>query len=487
MFMEHQIDDTISGLTTALESKVYSVRNNDPHTFYLCISNGLDPRAWKQLGRFLHKNMHVKYFCLFSCHLKGKSMVGLCTGLEHNESIGEFEISGCQLQNIELRSLAPFIRKNPSLHTLNIEGCLRAPAGGMDLLSSALMGRTQSLENVSLDSNFMGNEQSKDTFDTLIIALNNNRELARCSLMSNLIGKSGCKSLARLLKNPDSKLKSLILRHNCIDDECAGIIAESLTGNTVLNNIDFDRNQIKDKGLMKFLDVISKTPCAPIQLTTRWKYPNSSERSATTTIKINQPLHYILLELSANPHFCWASDISNVKLLARNVRSTLSRYLDCSETPFFYGMQEGDVIEAIHNNEEVYATQTVSNANRGGHSCIRDTIASNHTLSSLGYETAMHGNFIHGSLLREFLEANKKTDKRLTIRVKIFRRHIQDNIILDDFCEMDAVMHRVLAWILHGLGDTDDERTFLTVPPSHIVRLEAIYRILRGMPMLCGF
>jgi len=310
-------------------------------------------------------------------------MVDLCTGLEDNKSISEFEISECSLKNAEIESLAPFIRKNPSLHTLNIEGCFGASLGAsgfdLNLLSSALMSRTQSIENVSLDGNFMGGEGTKDAFDTLITALNKNTELTRLSLMCNRIGKEGCISLGRLLKDPNSKLKSLILRHNYIDDECAAILAESLSNNTSLFNIDLDRNErVSAEGLMKFVHLIS----------------------------------------------------------------------------------------------------------RNGSIC--DTVESNHTISSIGYETALRRNFIQGNLLREFLEANKRTDKRSTARVKVFRCHIQYKLSLEDVLECDAVMHRVLAWIGHALSESDKaERTFLTQAPPTAVRLGAIYHILRAMPILC--
>ena len=114
--MDHQPDDdaNVAGLAPKLESRVFSIKDNDPKTNHLYIGSGLDPRAWKQLGRWLHKNTHVKYVCLNACHLKGKSMADLCTGLEHNESISEFEISDCCLKNEEIQSLSPFIRNNPS-------------------------------------------------------------------------------------------------------------------------------------------------------------------------------------------------------------------------------------------------------------------------------------------------------------------------------------------------------------------------------------
>jgi len=111
--MEPDPDDaTICGITPALESRVFCIRNNDPNMNHLYIGSGLDPRAWKQLGHRLHTNMHVTFVCLLSCHLKGKSMADICIGLQHNQSIEEFEIGDNVLRNAELECHGPFIRNN---------------------------------------------------------------------------------------------------------------------------------------------------------------------------------------------------------------------------------------------------------------------------------------------------------------------------------------------------------------------------------------
>jgi len=128
------------------------------------------------------------------------------------------------------------------------------------MLSSALKSRTHSIENLSLNGNWLGNREVSENFDTFIDVLNKNSGLKMLSLMAIVLGMNKCSSLARLLKNLHSKLKSLILQHNCIGDTCASILAGGLTDNRMLTNMDLDRNkQITAKGLMGFLQLIRKT------------------------------------------------------------------------------------------------------------------------------------------------------------------------------------------------------------------------------------
>ena len=491
--MEHQPDSvTPTGFTSALENKVFCVRKNDPRTCSLCVGSELEPRAWKQLGRFLCKNTHVMHVCLYACHLKEDSMAALCAGLARNAYINEFEISDCPLKDADVRSLAPFLRENPSLHTINIEGCLRrsqGAQGAVELLSEALAHRgtcVGSIENLSLDDNFVGVHHM---FDALIAALNKNRELRRFSLVGNAIGKSGCQSLARLLKNPASQLKSLVLRHNCIDDEGAAVLAAALTRNTTLSNLDLDRNRVKARGLMAFLDVISRTPSIPIRITARWKCLSGATRSVLAQLRIDRPLREVLPQLRADPWFPWTEDTAHVWLVTQNGRD-----LDSDATPFFYALEEGDLLDVSHRELDIVRRGSPASADppapsapgEGHVAALRATVASNHALASLGHETTL-AHFVHGRLLREFLWANRGGDPRAATRVKVLRRHVQDGLRVDDFAGLDAsLLPRVLAWLGRGPdAAADEERTFLTVPPSSTARLAAIYRLVRGMPELC--
>jgi len=518
----------IIGLATSYENQVFLIRRNDPTLNHFFIGSCVDPRAWKQLGKWLQHNTHVSWFCIGKTYIKGKQMADLCDGLQHNTSIGELTLSdlGRKLRKEEVNYLSPFIRDNPNLHTLNLDGCLGACS--VELFATALMTRERSLECISLDGNSMGGgptsiaaarteaatttrieagenenedgdgestttEEKKDTFDILVTALCKHTDLHRLSLMGNQIGVKGCEALSKLLKNPDSSLTSLVLRHNYIDDKCCGILADALSSNTELNNIDLDRNdRMSPKGVMKLLNLICRVPGTTINIIVHWDCPALStedmpvEMTAVLKIKLNEPLHTLGSQLYANPQWAFSEeDIPNVKLMKERTK------LHWDETPFFYNMKDGDSIDVIIEADNTYALPNILDIKKkcveiseGGISC---TASSNHTLSSVGYECALKRNFIQGILLRECLEANKQQDKNSASRIKIFRVHVQYALSIGEFVEMNNLGPRVLAWISNALNENDDERTILSIPPPPVMRLDANYRILRGMPMLCGY
>lgn len=506
--------EKIAGLAPELESRALSVRRDDASTSTtLYVGSGLERRAWRQLGRWTGRSTRVRCVVLSACHLRGGSMADFADGLSANGHVEEFELNDVRLRGGGLTRLVPFLRDNRALRTLSIDYCLNGSRGSVELLTAALRGRAASLRNLSLDGNALGvvAESAAGTFDDFVNALMHNSELTRFSLMRNGIGRGGCVSLGRMLVNPKSKLRSLVLRHNCIDDECAVILAESLRGNGTLNNIDLDRNDlVGTRGLMAFLALLSGgTPAGKICLVVRWRCPDSRDLIMRTavTVKLNDPLREVL-RLIRQGQGEWdperMHDLSRI-YLALDGTTRLER-LDCKETPFYYNMKDGDLIDIKRDSLGLYSAgddngeargesravddappTTASSSPASGEMTIRDTIAANHTLSSLGYETALRRNVAQGALLREFLEANRAADVRSTLRIKVFRCHVEQSLSLDGFAEMDSVMHRVIPWVGSALSEADEGRTYLSVPPAQSVRFQAIYHLLRAMPMLCGY
>ena len=476
----------VIGLAPCYEKKIFRIRDNDPNMNHLYLGSCISEKACKQLGKWLESNTHVLNFCIGKAFLKGESMRALCAGLRHNKSIRGLEFGDNTIKKDEMESLAPFIVMNPSLHTLSIEGCLGKC--GVELLSTALASRTHSVENVSLDGNSMGGGESKErgTFDSLIMALGKHTQLCHLSLMGNQIGEQACCALATLFKDPASNLKSLILRHNYIDDRCAGILADGLANNTHLNNLDLDRNErMTPKGLMKLLNCVCKIPCSTIHLNVSWVCPRTDVRkSACLQIKLNEPLHRLGIQLYSNPRWGYTvEDMPKVKIVKERCK------LVWRETPFYYNMRNGDSLRIILEADGIYAPPNLLDMSGGmciSQGSIQDTAtSSNHTLTCLGYETALKRAFIHGPLLRECLEVNKRQDKSSVARVKMFRVHVQYSLNYIQFVDMETgLMPRVLAWIEKAQSGHDEERTYFAPPPPDIMRFNSRYQLIRGMPQL---
>ena len=461
----------VLGLAPCYEKKIFRIRDNDPTMNHLFIGTCISEKACKQLGKWLGSNTHMLYFCIGKAYMKSKSMKELCAGLRHNKSIRELEIGDNTIKKEEMLSLAPFIVLNPSLHTLSIEGCLGKCA--VELLSTALASRTHSVENVSLDGNSMGGGESKEkgTFDTFIMALSKNTQLRRLSLMGNQVGEQACWALATLIKDPESNLKSLILRHNYIDDRCAAILADALSNNTQLNNLDLDRNErMTPKGLMKLLNCVCKIPSSIINLNVSWVCPRTDVvKSARLKIKLNEPLHRLGVQLYSDPRWGYTvEDMPKVKIVKERCK------LAWREIPFYYNMRDGDSLRIILEADGIYAPPNLLDMSGGqciSQGSLQDTAtSSNHTLTCLGYETALKRAFIHGPLLRECLDLNKRQDKSSAARIKMFRVHVQYNLNYLQFVDMDTrLMPRVLAWMERALGVNDNDRTYFAPPPPDLM------------------
>ena len=132
--------------------------------------------------------------------------------------------------------LAPFIEHNSNLTTLEVvmsESLV--PRQELSSLSSIFRqcGTSSSLTKLDFICTHMGDEAAAD----LISSLNNLPHLQELNLNNNAVGMRGCQSLAVLLRNSESKLKSLNLTSNNIGDAEVAVLASALYGNNALTTL----------------------------------------------------------------------------------------------------------------------------------------------------------------------------------------------------------------------------------------------------------
>ena len=82
------------------------------------------------------------------------------------------------------------------------------------------------------------NEAGAALFDSLY----DHHNLLSLALIDSPIGKRGCESLARLIRSPASKLRDLVLYNIGLDDGCVAVLANAISMNTTLRELNFSSN-----------------------------------------------------------------------------------------------------------------------------------------------------------------------------------------------------------------------------------------------------
>ncbi len=162
----------------------------------------------------------------------------LCAGIACNETIEELQLvfdvdGGGRLD--AFRFLAPFLRNNPSLHSILIINCHPQSVGfegpfatKLGSLSSALTGRKHSrLKKFSIEWNpSPSDEEMEVLFESLRSEHNNLKELTFNNITLQRMGST---ALGNLLKTTSSKVRTLDLEHSHISSDSTAILCNAMT------------------------------------------------------------------------------------------------------------------------------------------------------------------------------------------------------------------------------------------------------------------
>ena len=204
---------------------------------------------------------------LYKVGFSNESMQIIVNGLRGNTKLvklslsGNMEMSGCESivrlfqdpgcnitsldiniggrgTNNETSTIANGLRSNSTkLERLSLSGS-RIEMSGCESIVTLLQDPSCNINSLDL-----GNCGLKNDLATIIVSsLIGNAKMAKLGLSHNEIGRSGCESIATLLKDTNSNIDYINLSHNKIDDECATILAQSLVGNNKLKHLDLALN-----------------------------------------------------------------------------------------------------------------------------------------------------------------------------------------------------------------------------------------------------
>ena len=132
----------------------------------------------------------------------------------------------------------------------------------MHQISSALRGCSNSLKVIKFERNRMGGERLVEITEALAV----HPQLEQLQLPSMNIGRNGCAAIAFLLSHAATKLHTLDLRNNSINNEGVDALVGALT-NSNLHILDLAWNQtITARGYRRIAILLENRNCSLVQL-----------------------------------------------------------------------------------------------------------------------------------------------------------------------------------------------------------------------------
>ena len=180
---------------------------------------GVEDMGW--LGYFIGRHMHlnglyIKDFDPMWGDVASDALVPFLEGVSRNTSIKKFWLLDTDLLNGRVfTALGSFFTSNQRLDTIKLHNC-DFGADGCRLFTLALGNSiNKTLQHMVLESNGIAEEGLVD----IITALSMYPQLKALSLSGNHLSTNGCIALATLLQHSTTKLQSLRLVNNEINDE----------------------------------------------------------------------------------------------------------------------------------------------------------------------------------------------------------------------------------------------------------------------------
>jgi len=203
--------------------------------------------GWRLLGQFIGNNDQLQRLDFSGVNLTEKITALLSKGMQRNRSVVNVIFTDTRLDVGGIRGLVPFFTALEEVaHLAFMENTMIKDKGlqeiGLALASSPV--RSMGLSSCDIERVTINDGQFPKHLRNLV-------------LCNNKINSVGCLALAKLLQKEDSTLKSLYLSENCIDDEGAAILANSLRTNTSLLTLDLLDNVISEEGHVSFFSLVN--------------------------------------------------------------------------------------------------------------------------------------------------------------------------------------------------------------------------------------
>jgi len=153
------------------------------------------------------------------------------------------------------RAMGSFFANNNSLRSVDVDGCALSLECAQKFVL-ALESSKKSLTVISLTDNEIDSESSA----MIIAALCTHPQLERLEWYDGNFGRNGCIALAPLLQLPTTELQTLWLDGSGIDDEDLDLLTRALLNNSKLSTLSLDEVQFVSSRGWKILSTLLGSP-----------------------------------------------------------------------------------------------------------------------------------------------------------------------------------------------------------------------------------
>ena len=405
------------------------------------VPEGAHDMGW--LGYFVGKNdqlqhLYIRPFEPTTDVSMSDALEPFLKGVSRNRSIQKLDFCGMQRYNdLPIRLtlnestvftlLEPFFMNNHNLKKLRIEIC-NFGAG----VSRALAMALGSCTNSSLTELTLKDITDLEVVD-IITSLSMHPNIQKIDIIGNHIEKHGCMALATLLKNSATKLQTLDLSKNDIDDEGIDALVPGLKNCISLKSLDLGNNRSITTRGWKHLATILEAPNS-----------NLTSLSISGNDNVDNGNNHEVVTAFTN------ALINNHKLESIYIGNSNMSSIDGQ---FF----ESSFSKLVCNTSSVNATSK-----------------SNHTLN---YVSGLPFMSIVQPLLR--LNDNNRYNKKQVAMVKILQHH--NDFDMQPFFEWEfKVLPLMLDWFERA-STIETPRGFvpINIEPR---KLSTIYQFVRGVP-----
>ena len=216
-------------------------------------NTGIGGPDCEALSELLQSTHSLEWLHIEQNNLSLESVASIITGLSHNNSLRELDISGSHFSTANTLHLSSLLREHSkcTLTSLRLQDCHISSKGAMEL--AAALCENTTLRKLDLSGNSIGEHVEGVT--AIVTMLAENKSLTWLELRGCHISGQGAGELAAALcKN--STLQYLILNRNHIGVEGASSMSNMLHHNTSLSWLEIRDDSVREEGVHQFMNSV---------------------------------------------------------------------------------------------------------------------------------------------------------------------------------------------------------------------------------------